>query len=374
MNTTSRRRVDHPPRALVAGIVPICHATATDARCTTGGAIIIWRPTREELDITHAPATSPPPRAQASAAAQALVANVETVIRGQRQAVESAVVALIAGGHVLLEDVPGVGKTMLGRSIARSVSGEFKRIQGTPDLLPSDITGSTVYDGQRHAFDFIPGPVFANVVLIDELNRTSPRTQAALMEAMDEGGVTVDGTRHALPEPFFVVATQNPLEHHGTYPLPEGQLDRFALALEMGYVDAAVEREIVQAQLQAHPVEALRPVLTADDVVVLRRHARSTHVGDAVADYAVALTRGTRGHAQLELGASSRATIALVRCAQARALLAGREFVTPDDIKALAVPVLAHRVLPAAGAEPQRRRSIRAVVDVVGSVPVPMGG
>ncbi|HVF18615.1 MAG TPA: MoxR family ATPase [Mycobacteriales bacterium] len=329
---------------------------------------------REELAISQARAPEPPSRVEAAAAAQALVTNVETVIRGQRQAVESAVIALIAGGHVLLEDVPGVGKTMLGRSLAKSVSGAFKRIQGTPDLLPSDITGSTVYDGQRHAFDFIAGPVFANVVLIDELNRTSPRTQAALMEAMDEGGVTVDGTRHPLPEPFFVVATQNPLEHHGTYPLPEGQLDRFALALEMGYVEARVEREIVQAQLLTHPVDALRPVLTTGDVLVLRGHARATHVSDAVTDYAVALTRGTRGHAQLELGASSRATIALVRSAQARALLAGREFVTPDDVKALAVQVLAHRVLPAMGVEPQRRRAIRAIVDVVSTVPVPMGG
>ena len=299
---------------------------------------------------------------------------MERVIRGQRQAVEAAVVALLAGGHVLLEDVPGVGKTMLGRCLARSVAGDFKRIQGTPDLLPSDITGTTVFDGQRHTFDFIPGPVFANVVLIDELNRTSPRTQAALMEAMDEGGVTVDGVRHALPEPFFVVATQNPLEHHGTYPLPEGQLDRFALALEMGYVDAPTEREVVQAQLVTHPVDALQPVLSTSDVRTLRQHVRATHVSDQVVDYAVALTRGTRSHPQLELGASSRATIALVRCSQARALLGARDFVTPDDVKALAVAVLAHRVLPAMGAEVQRRRAIRAVVDVVAQVPVPMAG
>ncbi|HVE98063.1 MAG TPA: MoxR family ATPase [Mycobacteriales bacterium] len=317
---------------------------------------------------------NPDPGRAAADAAEALVANVERVIRGHRQAVECAVVALLAGGHVLLEDVPGVGKTMLGRSLARSVSGAFKRIQGTPDLLPSDITGTTVFDSQRHSFDFIPGPVFANVVLIDELNRTSPRTQAALMEAMDEGGVTVDGTTHPLPSPFFVVATQNPLEHHGTYPLPEGQLDRFAMALEMGYVDAPTEREIVRAQLLAHPVDTLRPVLTTADVEALRQHVRSVHVSDQVTDYAVALTRATRGHPQLELGASSRATIALVRCAQARALLAGRAFVTPDDIKSLAVSVLAHRVLPAAGIEAQRRRAIRAVLDVLATVPVPMAG
>ena len=322
-------------------------------------------------------ATAPdiePGRHDVAAAAQALVTNVERVIRGHRQAVECAVVALLAGGHVLLEDVPGVGKTMLGRSLARSVSGDFKRIQGTPDLLPSDITGTTVYDAQRHSFDFIAGPVFAHVVLIDELNRTSPRTQAALMEAMDEGGVTVDGTTHPLPEPFFVVATQNPLEHHGTYPLPEGQLDRFALALEMGYVDAATERAIVQAQLCAHPVDSLEPVLSTEDVRVLRRNVRETHVSDQVTDFAVALTRATRTHPQLELGASSRATIALVRCAQARALLAARDFVTPDDVKALAVAVLSHRVLPAPGIEPQRRRAIRAIVDVVGNVAVPMAG
>ena len=319
-------------------------------------------------------AEAAPSREQATAAAQALVANVERVIRGHRQAVECAVVALLAGGHVLLEDVPGVGKTMLGRSIARSISGEFKRIQGTPDLLPSDITGTTVYDSRNHIFDFIAGPVFGNVVLIDELNRTSPRTQAALMEAMDEGGVTVDGTTHPLPDPFFVVATQNPLEHHGTYPLPEGQLDRFALAMEMGYVDAAIEREIVQAQLVEHPVDSLRPVLTTEHIRLVRQHVRATHVSAQVTDYAVALTRATRGHPQLELGASSRATISLVRCAQARALVTGRDFVTPDDVKALAVSVLAHRVLPAAGSEPQRRRGIRAVVDIVSRVPVPMAG
>lgn len=309
-----------------------------------------------------------------TASAQALVANVERVIRGQHHVVESAVIAMLAGGHVLVEDVPGVGKTMLGRCLARSVSAEFKRIQGTPDLLPSDITGTTVYDASRHAFEFIPGPVFANIVLIDELNRTSPRTQAALMEAMDENGVTVDGTRHALPEPFFVVATQNPLEHHGTYPLPEGQLDRFALALEMGYVDALTEREVVQAQLLEHPVDSLQAVLTTEDVRTLRTGVRAVQVSERVADYAVSLIRGTRAHPQLELGASSRASIALVRCSQAHALLSGRVFVTPDDIKALAVPVLAHRVLPARGGEPLRRRAIRAVVDVVAKVAVPMAG
>ncbi len=313
-------------------------------------------------------------RATATAAAHALVGNVERVIRGQRPAVEAAVTALLAGGHVLIEDVPGVGKTMLARTLARSVQGSFKRIQGTPDLLPSDITGTTVYDQTRHTFEFVPGPLFAHVVLIDELNRTSPRTQAALMEALDEGGVTVDGVRHALPDPLFVVATQNPLEHYGTYPLPEGQLDRFLLALDMGYVDAATERDVVRAQLVEHPLEALGPVLTAEQVGDLRVETRRTHVADAVLDYALALTRGTREHPDLELGASSRASIALVRCAQARALLHSREFVTPDDVKSLALPVLGHRVVPATGSAGQWRRGLRAVTEVVARTPVPLGG
>lgn len=313
-------------------------------------------------------------RAAATAAARLLIENVEKVIRGKRSAIEAAATALFAGGHLLIEDVPGVGKTMLGRSMARSIRGSFKRIQATPDLLPSDVTGTSVFDQQRATFEFNPGPIFANVVLLDEINRTTPRTQSALLEAMDENAVTVDGIRHPLPDPLFVVATQNPLEHHGTYPLPEGQLDRFAIAMELGYADLQTEREVVRAQLLSHPIEELEAVLNPEEVLGVRKVVRATHVAEPVLDYALALTGATRNHAEIELGASPRASITLVRCAQARALIEGRDFVLPDDIKALAVPALAHRVLPAAGLRLERGRSTELMARIVAETPVPVTG
>jgi MoxR-like ATPase len=313
-------------------------------------------------------------RAAATKAARLLIDNVEKVIRGKRDAVEAAVTALSAGGHLLIEDVPGVGKTMLGRAIARSITGSFKRIQATPDLLPSDVTGTAIFSQKSQQFEFIPGPLFANVVLVDEINRTTPRTQSALLEAMDENAVTVDGVRHALPDPLFLVATQNPLEHHGTYPLPEGQLDRFAMAMELGYASRETEREFVQAQMQAHPIEALEAVVGPDDLTGIRSVVRQTHVSEAVLDYALAITAGTRTHRDLELGASPRASITLVRTAQARALLDGRDFVVPDDVKALAVPSLAHRVLPAAGLRLDPGVPANAVGEIVDKTPVPVTG
>ena len=235
-------------------------------------------------------------RAAATTAARTLIDNIERVIRGKRRAVEAAATTLLAGGHLLIEDVPGVGKTMLARAFARSIKGSFKRIQATPDLLPSDVTGSSVFNQATRAFEFIPGPLFANVVLIDEINRTTPRTQSALLEAMDEGAVTVDGVRHVLPDPLFVIATQNPIEHHGTYPLPEGQLDRFALAMDLGYVEPRVEQEIVRAQLSSHPIDDLEGVVEPDEVSGIRAAVRATHVSDAVLGYALALTGATRDH------------------------------------------------------------------------------
>jgi MoxR-like ATPase len=311
-------------------------------------------------------------RAAAQVAARALIDNVSLVIKGQRGAIEAAATALFAGGHLLLEDVPGVGKTMLGRSIARSIRGAFKRIQGTPDLLPSDVTGTGIYNQREQAFQFVPGPVFGNVVLFDEINRTTPRTQAALLEAMDEGAVTVDGVRHALPDPLFVIATQNPLEHHGTYPLPEGQLDRFSIAMDLGYVDVAVERDVVVAQLESHPIEELEGVLNPEEVIGIRRVARATHVSTTVIDYTLALVSATRKHPDLELGASPRASIGLVRCAQARALIGGRDFVVPDDVKALAIPALAHRVVGQSGIRLERGRTTKAVREIVDRTPVPV--
>ena len=310
-------------------------------------------------------------RAAATSAAGLLIDNVEKVIRGKRKAIEAAATALFAGGHLLIEDVPGVGKTMLARSLARSIRGSFKRIQATPDLLPTDVTGTAVYNQAHQRFEFIPGPVFAHVVLVDEINRTTPRTQSALLEAMDEGAVTVDGVRHALPDPLFVVATQNPLEHHGTYPLPEGQLDRFAITMALGYASEATEREIVRAQLLSHPIDELEGVLDPDEVVGIRRVVRSTHVSEPVLDYAMRITAGTRNHEDLALGASPRASISLVRCAQARALIDGRDFVVPDDVKRLAVPVLAHRVLPVAGLRLEPGRATGAVEEVVSQTSVP---
>ena len=313
-------------------------------------------------------------RSAAASAGRTFIDNVAKVIRGKGPQIEAAATALFAGGHLLIEDVPGVGKTMLSRAIARSIRGSFRRIQATPDLLPSDVTGTSVYNQKSHQFEFLQGPVFANVVLVDEINRTTPRTQSALLEAMDEGAVTVDGVRHALPEPMFVVATQNPMEHHGTYPLPEGQLDRFAVAMDVGYPDPATEREIVMAQLQHHPIEDLDAVLSPEDIIGIRHAARGTHVAQPVLDFALALTTATRTHPDVELGASPRASIILVRCAQARALLHGREFVVPDDIKTLAVPILAHRVLPVAGVRMEGGRAVQIVRSVLERIPAPVTG
>ncbi|MCW2567988.1 MAG: ATPase associated with various cellular, 3 [Mycobacterium sp.] len=316
---------------------------------------------------------SPPARfadpADLTPVATALVDNVERVVRGRRAAVELVVAAVLAGGHALVEDVPGSGKTTLARAVARSVGGRFRRIQATSDLLPSDLTGSAVWNPHEQVFDFVPGPLFANVVLADELNRTTPRTQSALLEAMEEGAVTVDGRRHALPDPFFLVATQNPVEQHGTYPLPEGQLDRFTVRVRLGTLDLAAERLVVREQLTRPTVDDLEPVLSPDGLRALRAGVREVFVADAVLDHAVTVVRATRGDDRVLLGASSRAAIALVRCAQARAVLAGREYVAPDDVRALAVPVLAHRLVLAPGAG---HRAEELVADLVGRLPVPV--
>jgi MoxR-like ATPase len=306
-----------------------------------------------------------------TAAAQRVVASVETVVHGRAKAVELVACALLAGGHALIEDVPGSGKTTLARAFARSVGGSFNRIQATADLLPSDITGSGVWDPDDHSFRFVPGPLFAQLVLIDELNRASPRTQSALLEAMDEGAVTIDGTRHQLPDPFFVVATQNPLEQHGTYPLPEGQLDRFAVCLRLGDLSLDAERLVIREQLVRPTVDDLTPVVAAEQLRAVRDGVRSTYVADPVLEHALALVRATRGDQRLRLGASSRAAITLVRCAQARALLQGREYVVPDDTKALAPSVLGHRLVLSDGSTGSARGE-EVVADLLTRLPVPL--
>ncbi len=273
--------------------------------------------------------------------------NVETALRGKRQVIELAVCAVVARGHLLLEDVPGVGKTTLAQALARSFELSFNRLQFTSDLLPSDILGAQIFDQRTSTFSFRAGPVFANVVLADELNRAPPRTQSALLEAMAEGQVSLDGTSHPLPQPFAVLATQNPREQSGTYPLPDSQLDRFVLRLSIGHPDPAAERDILLGRRAEAPVGALRPVASADELLRLQATAAAVTVQPAVADYIVSLVRATREAPQLSAGASTRGALALQAAAQAIALFEGRGFVLPDDVKRVAIPCLAHRVTPA---------------------------
>jgi len=276
-----------------------------------------------------------------------IVASVEEVFHGKREVVRLALAALIARGHVLFEDIPGVGKTTLARALARTLGLTFRRIQFTSDLLPSDILGVSIYNPRTAAFEIRPGPVFTNIVVADEINRAPPRTQSGLLEAMQEGRVTIDEQTFELPRPFLVMATQNPLEHHGTYPLPESQLDRFLMRLTIGYPDAGAEKQILAESVgDEDRVDSLEPVLPAPALLALQGMVEEVHVDESVVDYLMALVTATRNHARLRLGASPRAAIGLFRAARAYALVEGRNFVMPDDVSRLAVPALAHRVLP----------------------------
>jgi MoxR-like ATPase len=302
-----------------------------------------------------------------------IISNIEKVIVGKRSAVELAIISLLCNGHLLIEDVPGVGKTVLARSIAKSLGCEFSRIQFTPDMLPSDVTGVSIYNQVSTQFEFRPGPVMAQIVLSDEINRATPKTQAALLEAMEEHQVTVDGITHALPKPFMVLATQNPIEYEGTFPLPEAQLDRFLVRLKLGYPDLNDEIDILERQQFQHPVNALEQVVSAKELVETQEAIKSVYVAPVVKYYIVNLTHQTRQHADVYLGASPRGSLALFRTAQALAAMQGRDFVLPDDIKKLIKPALSHRVILGPAARLRDLSSDQVLDDIISTVAVPGG-
>ena len=298
-----------------------------------------------------------------------LVENLSGVLRGKPDAVRLAVLAMLAGGHLLIEDVPGVGKTLLAKALARCVEGSFRRVQGTPDLLPAELTGTNVFRPGDGTWEFRPGPLFANVVLFDEINRATPRTQSALLEAMEERHVSVDGEPRPLPEPFFLVATQNPFEHAGTFPLLEGQRDRFTLVVHLGHPDVDTERELLLGKGGVDALEKLAPLTTQNALLAAVEAVRQVHCSPVVADYVIALAAATRTHPDVMAGASPRASLSLLDVAKAGAAMEGRRFVLPDDVKAVAVPALAHRLVLPGG--PDMVAGAGVVSDVLASVPVP---
>lgn len=301
---------------------------------------------------------------------EALVASIEQAIRGKSEVVRAALICLLAEGHLLIEDVPGVGKTSLAKAIARAMQLRFARVQFTPDLLPADVIGSTVWNAGNGSLEFRPGPVFTNLLLGDEINRASPKTQAALLESMEEHQVTSDGTTRGLPSPFMVVATQNPVEHHGTFPLPESQLDRFLMRLSVGYPDEPHELRLLTEVDHGHAIDRVSPVLDPEGVAAMIDAAAGVHVADSVARYVIHLASATRTDPEVVLGVSPRACLGLLRAARVRAATVGRSFVTPDDVKALASPVLAHRIVLSAGAGARGHSPGRFIEELLANLPV----
>jgi MoxR-like ATPase len=309
---------------------------------------------------------------QMNSAINKILTNIEKVMIGKRDVAELSLVGLLAEGHVLLEDVPGVGKTMMVRALAKSVNANFRRIQFTPDLLPSDVTGLSIYNPKEMEFQFRPGPLMGNIILADEINRTSPKTQSALLEGMEEASVTIDGVTHKLKKPFFVMATQNPIEHEGTYPLPEAQLDRFLLKIKMGYPDIEEEIEVLNRAQKIPPIEEIDPVIDIDELLSLQRQMKDVFVDESIKRYIVDIVNRTRGHESVHLGASPRGSIALMKAAQAYAFMYGRDFVLPDDIQYLAPLVLSHRIILKSEAKFGGISAEDIVSRVVARVPVPV--
>jgi MoxR-like ATPase len=303
--------------------------------------------------------------------ANKVVKNVENVIVGKRNAVESTLLALLCQGHVLIEDVPGTGKTILARAVALSIGCSFRRIQFTPDMLPSDVTGVSVFNQKNHEFEFRPGPVFAQIVLTDEINRATPKTQSALLEAMDERQVTVDGHTYPMEKPFLVLATQNPIEYEGTFPLPEAQLDRFMLRIHMGYPDKTSEVAILGAQQYAHPIASLAQVVSQEDLLTAQEAVKQVYVDDLIKEYVVNLSTATRNHPDVYLGVSPRGSLALYRTSQALAAIRQRDYVIPDDVKFLAEATLAHRLIISPAARIKNVDPKEVIQDILSSVPVP---
>ena len=304
-----------------------------------------------------------------------LASSIQTVLKGKDDVIQLALVALFARGHLLIEDVPGVGKTTLARALARSLGCQFHRIQFTSDLLPSDVIGVSVYSRQAEQFEFKPGPVFTNILLADEINRTTPKTQSALLEAMNENQVTVDNVTHPLPEPFMVLATQNPVEHHGTYPLPESQLDRFLMRIRMGYPSLESEREILEALARKYPLDSLEPLMGNEEVSEIQEAVRQVKVDEALMNYGLQIAERTRQHEYLSLGVSPRGTMGLYRAAQSLAMLEGREYCIVDDFKRLAVPVFAHRLVVSSRYATTLKKSHQSealLQEILDSIPVPL--